>query len=358
MKKLIPVLLIFISVVACNTGKEITTSTNDINECDTLKDKKIYEQGLAFYGYWYYYSSDNGRDIHFAEQYGRPIVAFNNNALMYCQPDTTSRLLDTFNFNELITSEPLEHSYFNQGMYWHKIKDGNNIGYMRLADICDPKRTYFLYYSNKKLRVGFELVTDSNGSREMVAAKIFETETNKIISTSIIGPYVSTFDFGVNTYTPINKNGLLYYSSSMESCPGWTYEGFYAVNGDSVILLADGSSEGEGVYYDVDVIYLPTYIGYRKIALMPGGRNEGFNLDSFPYPKDIGVPIENLIVKFSEGADEDSTGMEHIYEKVKAYDDGDDNEENDEYLYVHTRDTQYFEYKNGKVLPIEYPKKK
>ena len=365
MLKLILSILLSFSFITGVTGDKKKKKPVTKTECDTLLDSNIQTGEFPYDAYWFNYYNYNHvdyRDHNYETQYGAPLSAFNDNVYLYCQPDTTSTKLDTFSFNEFISFQKLEHVYYNQGKTWLKIS-GDKKGFMLLNDISDPKRTYYLGHDySKRLRLGFVQVTDSNGTYDMVAAKLFSKQDNKVLSTNIIGHYISTFHFDVTPYTPIDDNGVFRYSSSMESCPGFTYTAFYTLSGYELVKLADGNSEGEGSYYSHDIIYIPTYTDYKKtkIVLAPEG-NIGGHWDSLPYPKDIGVPIENLIVKFSEAADADTgwfSPTDHIYEKIKAYDDGDNNDENDEFLYVHKRDTLYYEYKDGKVIPINYPKKK
>ncbi|MFC3561406.1 hypothetical protein [Pedobacter jamesrossensis] len=135
---------------------------------------------------------------------------------------------------------------------------------------------------------------------------------------------VNTYDLNmsaINFYnhfylTSINNNAfnnmpnlLRLYWHHGESCPESEGNVFVAHASGKMSEIISASSTGEGGFYETTKVYLPLKFAKGKVVLVENGDSENM-LDSYtgtlktiPYPKDCGIPIEQLVVVIEEDAE-------------------------------------------------------
>lgn len=119
-------------------------------------------------------------------------------------------------------------------------------------------------------------------------------------------------------------NLLRLYWHQGESCPESEGNVFMAYANGKMSEIISSSSTGEGVFYETTTVYLPVKFAKGKVLLVENGDSENMldlytgTLKTITYPKDCGVPIEQLIVVIEEDAEakEDAKG-EYILNKDK-----------------------------------------
>ncbi|SOD13333.1 hypothetical protein [Pedobacter xixiisoli] len=104
-------------------------------------------------------------------------------------------------------------------------------------------------------------------------------------------------------------NLLRLYWHHGESCPESEGNVFIAYANGKMSEIINASSTGEGGFYESTKVYIPLKFNKGKILLVENGDSENM-LDSYngtsktiPYPKDCGIPIEQLVVVIEEDAE-------------------------------------------------------
>ena len=130
------------------------------------------------------------------------------------------------------------------------------------------------------------------------------------LSISAIDYYNHFYLTSVNTDALKNMPNLLrFYWHHGESCPESEGNVFIADVNGKMSEIINSNATGEGGFYETKKVYIPVKFSKEKILLVENGDRENM-LDSYngvlktiPYPKDCGVPIEELIVVIEEDAE-------------------------------------------------------
>lgn len=112
-----------------------------------------------------------------------------------------------------------------------------------------------------------------------------------------------------NTALKNMPNLLRLYWHHGESCPESEGHVFIADVNGKMSEIVSSNSTGEGGFYESTKVYIPIKFNKGKILLVENGDSENM-LDSYngtlrtiPYPKDCGIPIEQLVVVVEEDAE-------------------------------------------------------
>ncbi|MFD1628565.1 SH3 domain-containing protein [Pseudopedobacter beijingensis] len=223
---------------------------------------------------------------------------FSDSCYIYSQPDTNSLAIAKLPVLTRLTIFG-NRPNLSKGIEWYKVETKDKrIGFIDVQDLV------FGEFENKQK--GYKLVA---GVREkiqlgsgIVAINRINLKDNKVIETLRL-PLISMPSVTeISSTTLISASKVLRYTTNSEECPGLTENYFIIDTGTRLILLAKGSSSGESSWYESSTVFIPKKLGNGKVMLVVDGSFENiFNLETgrlnvFPYPKDIGVPIENLIV--------------------------------------------------------------
>lgn len=253
---------------------------------------------------------------------------FSDSGNIFAQPDSTSLVIEKVpRFTKLmIYGDPV----YKNNDEWYYVKDnGNNWGFIKSEEIA--------LYSLENKRLGYSLIfgikKNSHFEAEGTAVlyrvnlkdnKILESLDLPLMSTRYVKEISSsTLKSIQNDYS---ENTILVYTTSLEACPGTTIDCFIIDTGTKLQKLAEGISEGEESWSNSAVVYIPLKFGNGKIMLVANGDTENIfdsqtaSLRVFPYPNDINVPIENLIViDYEEGEYELDKGENLIKNEDGTY---------------------------------------
>lgn len=229
---------------------------------------------------------------------------FSKTSIIFSQPSALSSRIEELPFytNLKIIGNPL----YSDNREWYKIKIHNYTGYIETRDLALQEYEYGEFGYNLVLGLGDEGVAlGSNGGCLLNRVRISD---NKILESLSLPSEGTHFIKEISTSTLISKkneygkNTLLVYTTSLEACPGTTVDCFMIDTGKKLVLLAQGLSQGEEGWSQSSTVFVPMKFENGKVMLVARGdienifNNNTAELNTFPYPTSINVPIENLIV--------------------------------------------------------------
>lgn len=266
-----------------------------------------------------------------------------NEGKVFLLPDTMSIVLWKHKtpFTNLIT--PLRKAK-NQGIQWYEVdvyltmKDTIR-GYLRESD--------FVNYSFRGKKSYYYIINDktANGNHNY---KVVKKANGKLDTLTLGSP--AYYLRAKHDYFKIALPGvvdMLDLEFFNASCPGTTINVLVADCGDSLTTLASSFSMGESTWGESTVAYVPVKFGTGKVLLVANGDVKNiFNtytaeLNTFPYPKNIGIPIEELVVVVTEN-----------YEAIEA-----DRQDAESYEDPELKQTlykvEYYQWKGNKMVKIK-----
>jgi hypothetical protein len=286
---------------------------------------------------------------------------FSEKTLLYCSPDDNSEVIDTIGFNyQLATTDVIQrykqdtifstevatgkktavNIFLNETGTWLLTSIDKKAGYVKKKDLANYAS------SNPNFVAGF---VGNNHDRKIELRSFEDSKPHTILNRYVCKQFFHEFEIRNQLFNGLDTPGsVIRFTTFTQSCPSATYNEFIVIdNGQFTFITADMSS-GEANIYDMETVYYPLRFSNGKVLLVAGGDWEHiFNYDNatlntFDYPKGIGVPIENLIVITKEHTEEvlDANG-EPIME--------------DEYNYkvkVVKEKTRYFKWDGKKLTPV------
>jgi len=240
---------------------------------------------------------------------------FSENAFVYCGPSTDAEQLGSLRFNTKVTATALikrtkvdsfitysgqfkRYTKYTVNIKWLKIKYNHKEAFILYSDLAD-------YYNLKhKFLLG-------QGGENQDYPKVIKAIKGNRNSHSVADSYGFSEMHG-SAIEVIKNNGLqnsgtlICYETYRESCPGATKFELIVLKNSHFYPLLTSYSTGEVGTFDTEEVYLPILHKDGVVKLTPISHfylryNSSIQLDSsytgFNYPKNIGVPLENLIVK-------------------------------------------------------------
>lgn len=239
--------------------------------------------------------------------------SFSERTFVYCSPDSTREPLGFVNFNTTLatvetishvrldsfvmySNRPNEYRYKHHFFNWKKINFRNGFAYVKETDLAHE-------YSEE----GQFLLQNNNGWG--IQLKAISSESNiKSSLNSIHLPLMHGYRLRICHQNGLANSGLLIaYETFRQSCPGASNTFLIIINEDGLKKLTSNFSTGEGGMFDSEAVYFPLKLTDGSVRLIEGEHiiHNGMDfeevnlkeMEGFPYPKHIGVPIERLIVK-------------------------------------------------------------
>lgn len=229
---------------------------------------------------------------------------FSESVDIFKSSDSTSDVIDIVPCYTkiLVYGDPI----YKDNDLWYYVKDNNNhLGYVNSKGLAmyhsqNTQLGYFLvmgikedsHFEEEGIAVIQRISLKNNQILESLYLSLMANRNVKEISSSSLRTIKNKF----------NENTIIVYTTSMESCPGTTVDCFIIDTGTKLQILAQGIGEGEGSWNNSATVYIPLKLDNGKVMLVANGeidRNSDTRLGTlrvYPSPKDIGVPIENLIV--------------------------------------------------------------
>lgn len=268
------------------------------------------------------------------------------NILVYTLPDLRSKQIGQLDpFTPILILKEGKHPITSHS--WIKIK----------YEVQNDKGAYLEkqgYIIDKNLSLGVVNVNSTNENLEFILSKspLLDTDLKrpkfrlnavhrftdlnyrKVKSVRNIDLNVGAIDYYNHFYlADVYHNGLknmpnllrLYWHHG-ESCPESEGNIFIADVNGKMSEIVSASSTGEGGFYESTKVYIPIKFNKGKVLLVENGDSENM-LDSYngklktiPYPKDCGIPIEQLVVVIEEDAegktDADGNYIEDKYKEI------------------------------------------
>lgn len=279
-----------------------------------------------------------------------------NEGTLFELPDTNSKVIwqHKNQFQTHIT--PLKKAK-NQGLKWYKvaIEDGTQ-GFLREQDFVKysfygQSHTYYYFVNSPKAK-------DKSYPYYKVIKKKYKARNQVLTEKQRHQKWTDTFELGMYwsylrakaKYQKIALKGvqkLFHLEFFNAQCPGTTETVLLVDVKDSLSIIASSFSQGEAGWSEYRVVYLPVKFGNDKVLLVANGDVENiFNtqtaeLNTFDYPKDIGIPIEELVVIVEEN-----------YEPIEA-----DRQDEDSYKDPETKRTlykeEYYRWADNKLVKIK-----
>lgn len=244
---------------------------------------------------------------------------FVEQASLHCSPNSSSDILDTLPFNasvfatdririsemdtlystEVATGKRTAIDIFaNEKEVWILVEYQGKSGYLINTDLA----AYYQYYPN--FLAGF---IGKGNETQMVLRSFDEAEPNNIIQSYSCQMYFSAFEVRNQLYKGLDNPGdIVCYSTYTQSCPSTLYNEYISLHNGQFRFITSDISSGESNLYEIETTYFPLKFGNGTILLVANGDAEHiFNfqsatLNTYNYPPQIGIPIEQLVVKTGE----------------------------------------------------------
>ncbi len=260
-----------------------------------------------------------------------------NTGKLYTSPDTNSKIIWQQKKPFTHRVKPAETGK-NQGEKWYKVVISDTLkGFIRYQD--------FVKYSFSSHTANYYVVDEkeANGQSNF---KII-TKRKQSIDTFTVGMPAHYLrvrsDYTMIALPHVKK--LFNFEFFNAQCPGTTINLLIVDCGDSLTKVANSFSMGESTWSESFIVYIPVKFGNGKILLVANGDVKNiFNgytaeLNIFPYPKNINVPIEELVVIVTENKDAEE--LENI-----------DND-NEPELKVTLYKEEYYQWKDNKLSKVK-----
>lgn len=270
-----------------------------------------------------------------------------NEGKVFALPNTNSKVLWQHKkpFVSLIT--PLSKATV-KGVEWYYVLAYNSMydtvrGYLRQAD--------FVKYTFRGKDARYCIINDkgTNGGNNYKVVKVSKTGLDTLTVGSPSHYLRAKFDYFKPALT--NVNSFLDLEFYRASCPGTYINVLVADCGDSLTILTKSFYTGEAGWSESIIPYIPIKFGSGKVLLVANGDVKNiFNthtakLNTFDYSKNIGVPIDELVVIVKEN-----------YAPIEA-----DRQSADDYSDPETKRTlyveEYYKWKDNKLSLVKTVKK-
>jgi|GEM_PF-3131520 len=285
--------------------------------------------------------------IDHSEWYHYPQI-IQKKSYVYAEPDSNSSVIDTLYWQQHLQKLDRSFPYKNPDSYLYShvhYKDSLK-GYVKKTDVAvytlgNRSNTRRFGIGSKKIKGGdkvLQILTIENSSRTVIDR--FEM-------------YYRNDDYRlrpVYNFALKNINSIIHIDFYRTGgCPGTSNDVFLMTKGDTFEELIQSMSMGEAGYYDHSIIYLPIQFENGKILLVAYGNIELiFNrvtgdLNVYPYPEELGVPIEELIVVEHE---EGETLYDEDYKQIFT-------QEGKNKVKIEKKDTRFFRWDGQKLKKIK-----
>ena len=336
---------VLILLSSCSKSKEqvLAEQTQASMACDTSAHFQYMELFTPGDLLWDSQAYDKGKNMY--------RFTFENTTKVYCAPNSEGSVIATlapFSFITLIR-EGIDPE---TDIKWYQIKFNNGLGDTYLGGVgyikdenIDLGNTYTQFILGQNSVE--ETIYDQPGYRFKLVYTPREYSWQPISLSDTLSTVVNLagIDYynhftieDINTALKGEPKIVKIYWHHGESCPESDGNVFIAKSDNKLIELIQGFGTGEYGYEEYTKVYFPVKLNNGKTLLIENADvhnmfneyNQTFN--TFDYPSDCGIPIEELIVASEHEAQakddgqgnyvEDKNGnpiMETLYKKVRYY---------------------------------------
>ena len=307
--------IVIILFISCNSDKQNEKADYQKEEVvDSIKETQINEK---FVDSLYLITKCDTISLELLEisRKRKDLLTFQNQTYIYCSPSTESKIIDSLPSNMLVESwKPILRSYKPKDIErdgkrvtinkakenWYEINKNGQKGYLFEKGLTLKKLRNNVLFGEKPNDYKYQLLSFDSKNKNMV---IDSMELNR--------------NHGYNIKW-LNYNGLtsctgvIRYHDFRQSCPGTSSISFIAINdkGEFKKLLSSFNGTESS-----STIYFPLKFESGKTLLVADGNVEQiFNyysgeLNTFDYPEDTDVPINQLIIETKIVYAEDIEGL-------------------------------------------------
>lgn len=239
------------------------------------------------------------------------LTTFADRTIIYCSPDTMSNTLGFVHFNSTVTAIELIHRISHDSVQrmvnrkfqfvptesiqtWYKINFKKGYGFVKQKDIADEKHPEIPAISKQ---------VETNSGTVFRLKSIDSNEKSKQALDQIDLPFMHGYAIKIMESCALkNCEKLMVYETYRMSCPGSIAIHLVALTKRGFKTVSNSFSTGEANLYNSTTFYIPFYTGNDAIKLIADGELIRGNKDlstvvGFPYPEEIGIPIDQLLVK-------------------------------------------------------------
>jgi len=238
-----------------------------------------------------------------------PLQTFQNKTFLYCSPSLESQILDTLAFNTQLYSRQLIKKTFKpekkkrngkmvtikkREQEWYEVNYKEKKGFLLKKGLTMQKLNNNVlfgdYLDHKQYNIQYPYVLKSYNSKDK----------NQVLDTFELY-HNAGYHLKLLMYNGLEFNkSIIIYNDFRTSCPGTssiTYIGLDEKGKFSKIISSFNGTES------TSTIFFPMKFGESKILLIKNANvNQIFNqqtgeLNIYPYPSELNIPIEQLIVE-------------------------------------------------------------
>lgn len=237
---------------------------------------------------------------------------YSDQANGYCSPDENSKIEQEFPFNAVIktgivinrikndtvypySAEPERYQVIGRETKWAKWINGEEIRYVKLADLTQQDFRIWGFTAS-------EVMKDNQARIQLKSFNPSAPEKN--IDQFMTGDLMHGFRLNISVFNGLKGGGqLIRYETFRESCPGANLNELILLKNGKFHALLSAFATGEMGEYEAETIYYPMKFDNGKVLLVANADLENiFNLSTaelnvFEYNEDIGIPIEELVVR-------------------------------------------------------------
>jgi hypothetical protein len=283
-----------------------------------------------------------------------------NEGKLFELPDTNSNVIWQHKHEFQTQIIPLRKAE-SQGFKWYQVSAYDTIiGFIREQDFVKYKfygKNYTYYYVFNDPRP-----KDKNYPFYRIIKRKYRPKNQVLTEKQKQQKLTDTFELGMkvhylratNDYQKValpNVDHMLTFEFFRASCPGTNITQLVVDCGDSLTTLTSSFGMGEAGWSENIIPYIPIKFGSGKILLVANGDVKNIfdtyraKLNTFDCPKNIGIPIEELVVVVKEN-----------YEPIEA-----DRQDAESYRDPETKRTlyveEYYRWKDNKLVLVKTIKK-
>lgn len=243
------------------------------------------------------------------------LTTFQKPTFIYCSPSTESKIIDSIPINtEIVSWKPIIRTYRPKEIerdgklvvvnrvkeIWYETEINGKIGYLAESDLSIKKLSSTILFGEIPNEYGYRILSfDSKNSNQLIDSMKLNRNHGYEIESII--------------YNGLDLcKGVIRYRDFRQSCPGTSSTTFVSINnqgGFNKLLSSFNGTEASST------IFFPLkFISGKTLLVADGNENEIFNfysgeLNTFSYPKEINVPINQLIVETRIEYAEDIEGL-------------------------------------------------
>jgi len=247
---------------------------------------------------------------------------FEKQTYVYCSPSSESQIIDSISFNtklrnwksitrsykpKIIDRDGKKVNIYKRNENWLLMTNNNKTGYVSENNMALKKLGSKILFGEINNEHGYKIISIGEGNRIIDSLKLKRNH----------GYNIELINYNGLEYS----NGIIKYQEFREACPGGGSTTLISINKDGKLTKIISYS------YDTmgnSKIYFPLKFESGNILLVLNGNiNQIFDsykgkMNVYEYPKNLGIPIEQLIIKSNVEFAGDIEGLSEDEIEIKS----------------------------------------